>query len=107
MYLGRHGGGWQVITADGKETDKFYGRQANEEHRANFLDCVRTRNRPAADIEVGVTTNLLVHYGNMGVRVGGRRMVIDPQTQSVVGDDEVNKLVKRDYRESFAIPEQV
>ena len=107
MYLGRHGGGWQVITADGKEKDKFYGRQANEEHRSNFLDCVRTRNKPNADIEIGVTTNLLVHYGNMGVRVGGRRMVIDPQSQTIVGDDEVNKLVKREYRESFAIPEQV
>ena len=107
MYLGRHGGGWQVITADGKETDKFYGRQANDEHRANFLDCVRTRNRPAADIEIGVTSNLLVHYGNMGVRAGGCRMVIDPQTLAVSGDDGANKFFKRDYREAYAVPEQV
>lgn len=107
MYLGRHGGGWQVIFADGKELDKEYGRQGNDEHRTNFLDCIKTRNRPNADIETGVASNLLVNYGNMGVRVGGRRMVIDPVTEGVVGDDGVNQLLKRAYREPFSIPEQV
>jgi len=67
---------------------------------------VRTRNRPAADIETGVASNLLVHYGNMGVRVGGRRMVVDPQTLQAA-DNEVDALFKREYREPFAIPEQV
>lgn len=107
MYLGRHGCGWQVIRENGEVVDGGYGRQANDEHRANFLDCVRTRNRPAADIETGVASNLLVHYGNMGVRVGGRRMVVDPQTLQAAGDDEVNALFKREYRDPFAIPEQV
>ncbi len=34
-------------------------------------------------------------------------MVIDPVTEGVVGDDEVNQLLKRAYREPFSIPEQV
>jgi len=107
MYLGRHGGGWQVMVADGKEIDKEYGRQGNDEHRANFLECIKTRNKPNADIETGVASNLLVHYGNMGVRLGGRRLLVDPATQGIANDEEANRLIKRTYREPFVIPENV
>ena len=109
MYLGRHGGGWQAVTGEGKVVEQQYGRHRSEEHRANFLDCIRSRQKPNADIEIGHQSALLVHLGNLGVRLGGRRLVFDGQAEQVAGDDEANsnELMKRTYREPFAIPEQV
>ncbi len=108
MYLGRHGGGWQVLVKyDGKIGEQEFGRQAHEEHREEFLACVRSRKTPNADIEIGYHSALLMHLGNLGVRLGGRRLVFDSATEQCVGDDEANALLKRTYREPYVIPEQV
>jgi predicted dehydrogenase len=107
MYVGRHGGGWQALTAEGKVVDQQYGRDATEEHRANFIQCVKERKRPNADIEIGHGSAVLVHLGNMGVRLGGRRMVFDGATESIPGDREAAALLTRDYRKPYVVPEKV
>jgi hypothetical protein len=35
----------------------------------------------------------------------GRKLVIDPATEGFVGDAQANALVKRTYREPYAVPE--
>ena len=107
MYVGRHGGGWQVVTSNGRMADEGPGRMENEGHRENFLECVRSREKPNADIETGHLSAVMVHLGNIGSRLGGRRLVIEPQSESIVGDAEANALVKRTYREPYAVPESV
>jgi predicted dehydrogenase len=37
----------------------------------------------------------------------GRALVVDPRTETFVGDDEANKLIKREYRAPFVVPDQV
>ena len=108
MYLGRHGGGWQVLVKpNGGMGKQMFGRQAHDEHRANFLDCVRSRKEPNADIKIGCASALLVHLGNIGVRLGGRRLHFDGETERFLDDEEANGLLKRSYREPFVIPETV
>ena len=46
MMLGRHGDGWEVFDGDFRSVAHQYGRQANDRHFANFLDCVRTPSGP-------------------------------------------------------------
>ena len=41
MMLGRHGDGWEVFDGDFRSVAHGYGRQANDRHFANFLDCIR------------------------------------------------------------------
>jgi predicted dehydrogenase len=108
MFLGRMGGGWQVFDAEGQSVKIQPGRfaPANTEHVANFVDCMRTRERPAADIEDGHYSTLLTHYGNVAYRVG-RTLTIDPATEGFVDDDEANALVKREYREPWVVPDVV
>ena len=106
MFLSRHGGGWEAFDADGKSAFIQHGRFTNAEHIEDFIDCVRTRKRPVADIEEGHLSTLLCHYGNIAYRTG-RRLHIDPTTEGFVDDAEANSYVKRTYREPYVVPEAV
>jgi len=108
MFLGRHGDGWQAFDADGNSVAGEPGMfsPSNTKHGEDFVNCIRTRNKPAADIEEVHYSTLLCHYGNIAYRTG-RRVHIDPQTEGFIGDDEANALVKRTYREPWVVPETV
>ncbi len=107
MIMGRHGGGWQVLTGDGKPVAQEYGRPGDAPHRDNFIECIRSRKLPTADIEEGHRSAVLVHLANISYRVGGRKLIFDARTETFVDDDQANKLIKREYREPFVIPERV
>jgi predicted dehydrogenase len=108
MFLGRHGDGWQAFDADGKSVAEHPGRftPSNVAHTGNFIDCIRSRALPNADIEKVHYSTLLCHYGNIAYRV--RRVVhVDPATEGFVNDDDANALVKRTYRVPWVVPETV
>ena len=107
MYLGRHGGGWQAMTTGLKVTAESYGREASDLHRENFIQCIRSRALPNADIEIGHQSAVLVHLGNLGVRLGGRRLVYDGPNETVLNDPEALPLLTREYREPYVVPEEV
>jgi len=108
MFLGRHGGGWEVFDAAGKSVKVEPGRFAssNEGHISNFLDCIRTRKQPNGDIEGGHLSTLLCQYANIAYRTG-RKLHIDPKTEGFVDDPEANSYVMRTYREPWIVPEVV
>ena len=75
-------------------------------HTRNFVECVRDGSeskRPSADIEVGHLSSSLSHLGNIATRVM-KTIRFDPKNETVVGDEETNKLVTREYREHWARP---
>ncbi|MFB3924001.1 MAG: Gfo/Idh/MocA family protein [Terriglobia bacterium] len=108
MFLSRHGGGWQVFDAEGNPAKEKRGKfsQSNVEHIANFVDCVRTRKRPRADLaEIHIST-AWCHYGNIAYRLG-RKLHIDERTEGFVNDPEASALLKRTYRAPWVVPEKV
>jgi predicted dehydrogenase len=105
MYLGRHGGGWQVYDSNDRLVHSEYGRQADKEHQDNFIDCIRTRNIPNADVEQGHYSVLLCHLANISYRVGNKKLKFDPKTESFVNAPEANKYLKRTYRHPWVIPD--
>ncbi len=110
MMMGRHGGGWQVFVRPSQRKpvvkDFMYGRFPDPEHKENFIQCVRSRKRPNADIEHGHRSALLVHYATACLRAGGVKVNIDPKTEHM-DDAEAMKYFKRSYRKPWAIPEEV
>jgi predicted dehydrogenase len=66
-------------------------------HVRNFIDCVKSRARPAADIEAGHLTNTVNRLGNISYRLG-RRLEWDADKEVVIGDEEANRLVVGTYR---------
>lgn len=108
MYLGRHGGGWEVYDADGKPIarGKSGFSKMERDHIANFIDCIRTGKRPNCPVEEAHLSALLCQYANASYRLG-RKLLIDPETLGFLHDDEANALTKRPYREPFGVPEVV
>ena len=81
--------------------------QNAEKHVRNFLHCVRTGESPNAEIEIGHLTTSLCHLGNMATRLG-RSFRFDPKRERVIGDEEADRLVSREYRPGhWATPKDV
>jgi hypothetical protein len=105
--------GWMVLSKRGdlhvydtrnQEQPITAGRPEPSSHFQNFLDALRDGKPLAADIEEGHLSASLCHLGNIAVRVG-RTLNFDPQTERIVGDDEADGLLRREYREGhFAVP---
>ena len=107
MYYGRHGDGWQAYDAQGELVRSEYGRQADKEHQDNFIECIRSRQKPIADVEIGHHSVLLCHMANISYRVGNQRLEFDPQTETFTNCDQANKLLKREYRAPWIVPDNV
>lgn len=107
MYFSRHGGGWQAFDPEGKEVASHPGRHPHPAHLDNFFACMKSREKPNADIEEGHLSTVLCHVANISYRLGGRRLVYDGQAERFPGDEEANKLLKRAGRSPYRIPEQI
>jgi predicted dehydrogenase len=107
MFIGRHGGGFQVFDADWKPIVETPGKHPHLPHLDDFFECCRTRQTPHAEIEEGHKSTVLCHLGNLSYRVGGRRLSFDPASERLIDDDEANALTKRVGREPWSIPERV
>ncbi len=107
MIFGRHGDGWQAWDSNGKAIESHPGKQGDSEHIDNFLQCVRTRNKPTADVENGHQSALLCHLANISYRVGNRKLEFDSQTETIKNIPEANQYLKRAYRQPWVIPDNV
>jgi predicted dehydrogenase len=56
----------------------------SKDHYQNFLDCIKSRQKPVADIEIGHRTATVCHLGNMAVRLN-RKIEWDPVKEQIVG----------------------
>jgi predicted dehydrogenase len=110
MIVGRHGGGWQVFDRPKDRQpvvkEQAFGRFPDAEHKQNFLDCIRSRELPNADIEKGHISTSLVHYSTISYRLGGVKLDIDEKT-GVPKNPEAAQYWKRDYRVPYIVPDEV
>ncbi|MDP7017930.1 MAG: Gfo/Idh/MocA family oxidoreductase [Pirellulaceae bacterium] len=66
-------------------------------HHANFLDCIRSRELPICDVEIGHRSATACHLGNLAIRLE-RKIEWDSDREKIVGDDEAADLANRPYR---------
>ena len=71
-------------------------------HVENFVDCMRSRERPNADVEIGHNSMIACHLGNIAFRVG-RRVEWNIEAEKVVGDEEAARLVRKEYRSPWKL----
>jgi predicted dehydrogenase len=112
MFLGRHGGGWQVFTRPDNWKQHVvaeeHGRFPDKSHKVNFLDCIRSRQKPNADVEEGHRSATMVHLANISYRLGGARLQFDHAAESVSNNPEANRFLRRENaRKPFAIPDVI
>jgi predicted dehydrogenase len=94
-------GGWKVY--DLGETIASDTSEQSVAHLRNFVDCIKTRSRPAADIEIGHVSSALCHLGNIAYRVG-REVMFSPQSGAFENDSAANALLARAYRSPWELP---
>ncbi|MDR1981141.1 MAG: Gfo/Idh/MocA family oxidoreductase, partial [Tannerellaceae bacterium] len=51
MYLGRHGGGWQVLGPGNEIVAEDGGVFPDNDHQINFIESLRSRKKPNGDVE--------------------------------------------------------
>jgi predicted dehydrogenase len=68
----------------------------------DFLNCVRTRQRPFRDIEFAHRTATVCHLGNIAYELG-RPLKWDPVNEIFPGDEQANRFLDRAKRQPWVI----
>src|SRR5262245_9604964 len=92
----------------GKKQEPGPSRKEAGSNWVNFIQAVRSRKREElnAEIEEGHLSSALVHLSNISYRLG-RSIEFDPKKEQIVKDTEAAAMLRRKYREPFAVPEEV
>jgi predicted dehydrogenase len=72
--------------------------------RENWLHCIRSRNLPICDVEIGARSVTVCHLINLAYW-HGRVMKWDPQAWEFPGDAEANGWRTRERRKGYELPE--
>lgn len=78
------------------------------DHYKNFIEAVRSRDKSHqnAPVETAHLSSALAHLGNIAYRVG-RVLSFDPVSETFSGDEEANRMLTREYRAPYVMPEKV
>ncbi len=92
----------------GRDERRGPSRDEGGNHYQNFVDAIRGGDPQmvTAPIEEGHISSSMCHLGLISAKLG-RAITLDPDKEQVIGDEEANKLLTRDYREPFVVPEVV
>lgn len=71
-------------------------------HRQNWLDCIRSRKRPIADVEIGHRTATVCHLSAIAERLD-RPINWNPQAEKIVGDPEASRWLDRPRRAPYTL----
>ena len=109
MLLGRVGGGWQIFGPNGEkgDWDKYPHTQMQLDHVANFISCLRSREKPNCDIEEGRISAALCHMGNISYRCGNRKLEFDAASETFGNDAQANQYLRGTYRAPWVISEEI
>lgn len=78
------------------------GGDSGVAHMANFLDCIRSREKPVADLAIGHRTTTVCNLGNIAMLLR-RPLTWDPVREMFVGDAQANRMLSRAYRGPWAL----
>jgi predicted dehydrogenase len=73
-------------------------------HVRNFLDCVKSRQTPASDIEIGHRSTSASLLGNIALKVK-QRIEWDGKKEQISGNAEASKLLTKQYRSPWKLGE--
>jgi predicted dehydrogenase len=96
---------WRIEDEGGEPKRGPGGRDGQTRHVQNFLDCVKSRATPNADIEIGHLSTRLCHLGNIAFRLG-KKLTFDGDRESFA-DPAANALLAREYSQRFEMPSQI
>jgi len=120
LWIDGDGGGWQSHL--GRKGEKGPGSDAppgsggsdplvltsiESPHYQNFVDAIRAGDpkKVNCDMLEGHLSSALPHLANVSYRVG-RSLTFDGKAECCVGDPEADRLLTREYRKPYAVPDK-
>lgn len=95
-------GGWKIMDPDGKEIPKEESA-APKNHWRDFLDCVKTREKPSADLPSVAQSTIVCHLSNAAL-YAGQTVRWDDKKQDIAGSAGKNTMpYKRNYRKGYSL----
>jgi predicted dehydrogenase len=85
-----------------KVTDQESNSGMTEAHMRNFIDCIKSRETPDADIEEGHRSTSFAHLGNIAMAVR-QRIEWDPINERITNIKEANDLLHYEYRKPWKL----
>jgi predicted dehydrogenase len=82
------------------EAKRSSAKDATDLHVKNFIECVRSRQKPNADIEIGHRSTIVPHLGNIAYKTK-KKLIWDDAREDFVGDPEASKLLGRVARKPW------
>ncbi len=80
------------------------GQESHGEHVRNFLDCIKSGEKPACPPEVGRAAAMHVHAANIAGRVGEPLLLWDEGSKKFTNSQTANALIKPEYRSPWTLP---
>ncbi|MGF1580778.1 MAG: Gfo/Idh/MocA family protein [Gemmataceae bacterium] len=75
----------------------------NTGHLQDWINCIRDRQQPICNVEVGHRSVSVCHLGTIALRLGGR-FQWDPAREQFTGNDQANALLTRPMRAPWRLP---
>ncbi len=75
------------------------------EHIKNFVACIKSRQTPTGDVEIGHKSITVPHLANIAYRTK-RRIQWDAKAERIVGDEAAQALTERAYRAPWSLPRE-
>jgi predicted dehydrogenase len=106
LIINEHG--WEVIPE--RKSKKFEpakhlksGPDERIPHVRNFLDCMKSRQAPAENLEIGHHVSTVAHLGNIALRTQDK-IQWDAANEKVIGNRKADALVGVEYRKPWKLP---
>jgi hypothetical protein len=74
----------------------------SDNHHTDFVNVLRTRQRPICDVEIGHRTSTICHLNAIAERLG-RPLRWDPAKEEIVGDPIASRWLERPRRAPYGI----
>ena len=100
-----HGGQFQDHAPRMKPIERTITQEHTEQttaHARNFLDCIKSRDKPAADIEIGHRSTTMALLANMSLAVKSR-LEWDAEKEKVTNMPKANELLNYEYRSPWTL----
>jgi len=75
----------------------------SKDHMDNWFDCIKTRQLPICDVEIGHRSSTVCHLGSLAMRLG-RKLRWDPAKEEFLGDEKANAMRHYAYRKPWELP---
>jgi predicted dehydrogenase len=97
--------GWEIFPEPGRREPKVKRMWENVEeptkaHTTNFVECVRSRKTPNADIEIGHRGTSVALLGNIAMRTG-KKLHWDAKKEEFTGASDASAMLTRNLRKPW------